>query len=83
MSFPLQKEMSSMSPEWRKGAGGKAHTTARLDGSPATMCERSSPAVSGVLAEWTDAFPLGDKEQKEMNVLNPFLNPFIPLNLCK
>lgn len=55
-----------MSLEWRKGAGGRAHTTAGLAGSPATTSERSSPVVSGALAEWTDAFPLGEKEQKEM-----------------
>lgn len=62
-----------MSLEWRKGAGGRAHTTAELAGSPATTSERSSPVVSGVLAEWTDAFPLGEKEQKEMNVLNIYI----------
>lgn len=69
-----------MSLEWRKGAGGRGRTTAGLAGSPATTCERSSPAVSGVLAEGPIASLLEEEEQRDLNVLRAECFPSLNLS---
>lgn len=79
MNSRLTKETLFMSPELKKGAGGKAPWMEKQAGSQATTSEKSNPLVSKLLsrADWMTVAQCSEDPCAFWEIAAIYLGPFV------